>query len=231
MMILLLILFVMPAKAELFRNAYVSFEMPPNWSCKLEKTEWVCTSKYAKNVKEAIIVLTAKEAGPADTLAAYTQKLKTPRQVPNKKGAFVSSKIHSVKEKTISGHRWVDGLHEGSEIASYYTRYLATVKDRLAILVSFSAHKAHYTKYSNDFLKAVKSLKVIATKDLLAGQPNTRSSGSGQNEMIGGPIDTIPVGGDIAPPAPKSSNDLAIKLFALALIMGAITVLLLRKKK
>ena len=229
-MILLLLLIVLPAQAELFRNAYVSFELPPNWSCKLEKTEWVCTSKYAKNVKEAIIVLTAKEAGPADSLAAYKAKLKTPRQVPNKKGSFVKSKIHSVTEKTLGGHRWVDGLHEGSEIASYYTRYLATVKDRLAILVSFSAHKAHYTKYSNDFLKSVNSLKVIATKDLLGQRPNTRSR-SGQREMIGGSIDTIPVGGDIAPPAPKKSNDLAIKLIALALIMGAITLLLLRKKK
>ena len=57
-MILLLLSLALPAQAELFRNAYVSFELPPNWACKLEKTEWVCTSKYAKNVKEAIIVLT-----------------------------------------------------------------------------------------------------------------------------------------------------------------------------
>ena len=223
---------VLPAQAELFRNAYVSFELPPNWTCKLEKTEWVCTSKYAKNVKEAIIVLTAKEAGPADSLQAFEAKIKTPRQVPNTKGAFVKSKIHNVGIKNIGGHRWVDGLTEGSEIASYYTRYLATVKDRLAILVSFSAHKAHYTKYSADFLKAAKSMKVIASKDLLKRQPITDSGNTGSPGIIGRDVNPI-FGNDpaVAPPPAKSSNDFMIKVIALILIIGAIAILLLRKKK
>jgi LPXTG-motif cell wall-anchored protein len=53
----------------------------------------------------------------------------------------------------------------GSEIPGYYTRYLTTIKDNIAILVTLSAHQKYYTKYSNDFFKAVETLKVIASNN------------------------------------------------------------------
>ncbi|MCB0408169.1 MAG: hypothetical protein KDD34_08200, partial [Bdellovibrionales bacterium] len=72
---------------------------------------------------------------------------------------------------------------------AYYTRYLATIKDRIAILVTFSAHKAHYTKYSNDFIKAIDSLIVVADKKLLNDRPNMPIRPS--HEAIGVPITNI----------------------------------------
>ena len=66
------------ANAKIFRNAYISFEMPESWNCNLEQTEWVCRSEQGKEAKEAIIILTAKEVGPTDSLALYEGHLNTP---------------------------------------------------------------------------------------------------------------------------------------------------------
>lgn len=173
------------AHAKRFRNAYVSFELPPNWNCKLEGSEWVCENDFSAKTKEAIIILTAKEVGPTDTLPSYLAHLQTPRTLPGRGGAPSKSKIIHVKERMIANQLWIDGLHEGSEVGPYFTRYLATIKDRIAILVTFSAHKQHYTKYSGDFIKAVESLRVVATKDTLGDRGN---SGTGSPETIGAPI-------------------------------------------
>src|SRR6185312_5686077 len=139
------------AHAKRFRNAYVSFELPPNWNCKLEGSEWVCENEFSNKTKEAIIILTAKE-------------------------------------RMISNQMWIDGMHLGSEVGPYFTRYLATIKDKIAILVTFSAHKEQYTKYSADFIKAIESLRVVATKDSLGDRGGGVGFGPGVGETIGAPI-------------------------------------------
>jgi hypothetical protein len=219
------------ANAATFSNQYVSFELPSNWSCKLEGTEWLCVSQLEKQSKEAIIILTAKEAGPNDNLDAYVNHVKTERVLQDVSGKPVSSKVLNVKQRTINNHPWVDGMQLGSEIASYYTRYLGTVKDRLAILVSFSAHKSHYTKYSQDFLKAVDSLRVVASKDLLA-PPSQVAMGTGANERIGSAIqDVMPIGtADPLPAEPRKSTPILRYLLGFALLLVALGVYFLRKK-
>ena len=184
----------MSAQAKLFSNSYVSFELPPNWTCKQEGYEHVCINKFSKKEKEAIIILTAKKKGPQDSLPNYETHLKTPRNMKNYKNIPYSSKVKVVKKRKINGVDWVDGIHLGSEVETYYTRYAATVKDSLGILVTFSAHKDHYSKYSNDFMKAIQTLKVIAPKGLgsLGG-----SSVRGSRKDIfegGGLSDVLPEG-------------------------------------
>lgn len=175
------------AEAKVFRNAYVAFELPDTWNCTLEHTEWVCRSSNDKESKEAIIILTAKEVGPTDTFEAYTSHLNTAQDVAYKGAGVGKSRIvYPPKKVQINDHQWVDGLHLASEVPNYYTRYLATIKDRIAILVTFSAHKEHYTKYSQDFFRAVMSLRVIATKNLLAKPEMGPIRPSG--ETLGGPI-------------------------------------------
>lgn len=163
------ILFSIATQAKVFRNAYISFEMPDSWNCKLEQTEWVCRSEQAKESREAIIILTAKEVGPTDSIALYEAHLDKSIPAQYKGGEnSLSKKIYKPKLVAITDQQWVDGLHLGSEVKNYYTRYLATIKDKIAILVTFSAHQQHYARYANDFFNTIKSLKVIATKDLLA---------------------------------------------------------------
>lgn len=170
-------------EAKVFRNAYVAFELPDTWKCVLEHTEWICRSESNKESKEAIIILTAKEVGPTDSFDAYAQHLRTPQT--NRSGT-PSRIVSPPKQVRISDQVWVDGLHMGSEVPNYFTRYLATIKDRIAILVTFSAHKNFYTKYSQDFFKAVQSLRVIASPSLINNQAlGPIRPGS---ETIGAPI-------------------------------------------
>lgn len=209
------------AHAKRFRNAYVSFELPPNWNCKLEGSEWVCENDFSAKTKEAIIILTAKEVGPTDTLAAYLAHLQSPRTLSGRGGAPSKSQIIHVKERLISNQMWIDGMHLGSEVGPYFTRYLATIKERISILITFSAHKQHYTKYSGDFIRAVESLRVVATKDTLSGR---QGSDRGQTvETIGPPTGgVIPTYGNDAPSEGSGGSGKAANIFVLALIIAAV---------
>src|SRR3989344_8746775 len=151
---LLSILLTSVADAKAFRNAYISFELPHSWNCSLEQTEWVCRSENSKEAKEAIIILTAKEVGPTDSMQQYEGHLNTPIALNLKTGGTAQSKIvYKSKTVQINDHPWIDGLHMGSEVPNYFTRYLATLKGKIAVLVTFSAHKQFYTKYIQDFFK------------------------------------------------------------------------------
>ena len=207
-LLLLALLVCGTAHAKRFRNAYVSFELPPNWNCKLEGSEWVCENDFAGKTTEAIVILTAKEVGPNDTLAAYLAHLQTPRTIPGRGGAPVKSQVIHVKERMIGNQMWIDGMHLGSEVGPYFTRYLSTIKDKISILVTFSAHKEHYTKYSGDFIKAVESLRVVASKDTLGD----RSGGEIRQatETIGMPTSQSPTpfstGSEMLPEEGSSSH-------------------------
>lgn len=181
--------------AKVFRNAYISFEMPDSWNCKLEQTEWVCRSEQSVQAKEAVIILTAKEVGPTDSFPLYDAHLKAPMPAPSKSGENLISKVqYPPKNVNINDQPWIDGLHAGSEVKNYYTRYLATIKDKIAILVTFSAHQNHYAKYAQDFFKTIQSLRVIATKELFANRdlgplrPGSETLGAGIAAAMPGEI-------------------------------------------
>ena len=172
--------------AKNFRNAYVSFDLPDNWQCHLEDTEWICRSQDKKEARQAIIILTAKEVGPADSLKSYENHLKTPKVTANRSGQPITSKVKHTKKNQVNNHIWIDGLHLSSEVSGYYTRYLATTKGKIAILVTFSAHQRFYTNYTHHFFKAIQSLKVVATNALFA-KPNMAPI-HGANEQFGAGI-------------------------------------------
>jgi hypothetical protein len=165
----LLFLILVPnfANAKLFQNSYVKFELPENWQCNMEQTEWICKSSDKNASREAVIILTAKEVGPLDTLMEYETYLKKPKVAVDAKGQSLSAQIKQVQRRTVKNHEWIDGLVLGSEIPNFYTRYLATTKSKIAVLVTFTAHQRFYTKYSRDFFNAISSLEVLASDALL----------------------------------------------------------------
>ena len=172
------------AQARSFKNAYISFEIQDNWKCKTEQSEWVCRSEDPQESKEAVIILTAKEAGIPDTFTAYTEHLGRPIALNSKNGTTTMSSVSlPPREYVVGDQKWLDAMHSNSEVKNYYTRYLATIKDKIAILVTFSAHSQFYTKHFPHFKKTADSLKVIAAKDLTSRPESGPLRGS--NEMLG----------------------------------------------
>ena len=166
----LLIVFSISSSAKKFATDYVSFDLLNNWHCHPEGTEWICTNKLnRKKASEAMIILTAKQKGPSDSMAQYINHLKAPRTVKKARGGTFTSKVFHAKQRHINGHMWVDGFHQGSEVPVYYTRYLVTIKGSLGILVTYSAHKDHYKKYASDFAASINSLRVMNVSPSFSG--------------------------------------------------------------
>jgi hypothetical protein len=218
-------------QAKTFTNSYVSFELPDRWDCQLDHTEWVCRPVAAQEQQQAIIILTAKEVGPSDSLPAYEAHLKTPRQIASRSGTLLMSEVLTVDSKRIGDQPWVDGFHKSSEVPNYLTRYLATTKDKIAVLVTFSAHQLYYSKYSQDFLRAIGSLRVIAPKSMGKG-----SNGSASDGPFGTASNPDLAGGDLPAeeqPGAGGGGRLGNKtksVLALAIILAALGGYMLIKK-
>ncbi len=222
-----ILFFTFNIQAKLFSNTYISFKLPANWTCIQEGFEYVCANRFNKQKKEALIILTAKQKGPQDSLKTYESFLKNPRRMKNYKFTPYTSKIKVVKKRKISGLDWIDGIHLGSEVKTYYTRYTATIYNSLGILVTFSAHKDHYSKYSNDFIKAIQSLKVIASPELSSLTSNA-VKGAKRDLFDTGISDLLPEGisGDLDASDLNNDNNSG-GIFSLLGSKGIIGILLL----
>ena len=211
-----------PASAKLFQNNYVSFELPEGWNCRLEVTEWTCQGPNVAQ-KEAIIILAAKEVGPSDSLQQYTAYLKAPKNIIDLKGKPLRSTVQRVQNRKIAHHDWVDGRHLSSEIPYYYTRYLATTKHRVAVLVTFSAKKSVFTKYSHAFIRAIKSLRVTATGSLSSKSGSSSGAGGGYGGTIGGNVQSafpLDVYGSEDLPAEPDAKKRRMKRLLILLLLG-----------
>jgi hypothetical protein len=174
----------------MFQNTYVSFEVPDNWICQQEGVAWICSPQSPVEAKEAIIVLVAKVAGPEDNLDSFLNLLKQPKKIVTKAGMPMPSHVSYAQKRMLAGSTWVQAQHLGSEVQDYYTLYLATVKDQLSILVSFSAEKSYVKKYNGVFDKAMKTITLLSTKKLLLQQ----TGGGVSNEVIGIQTGSSPFG-------------------------------------
>ena len=155
--------FIFPSTtfAAKFANQFTEFELPPQWQCNLEGAEWVCQSTNEAKKKDAIIVLAAKLKGDQDSLDQYLTYLKSSKTFTSPTGKPVKSEAKYAKTVNLSGQAWVDALHLESEIPGFYTRYLATVKQDIGVLVTYSINENKYQAYLDDFDNMVKTLKVF----------------------------------------------------------------------
>ncbi|MCB9072392.1 MAG: LPXTG cell wall anchor domain-containing protein [Bdellovibrionaceae bacterium] len=223
------------AHGKVFSNSYVSFQLPANWDCKVAGTEWVCRSSNNDQARQAIIVLTAKEVGPNDNFAYYNQYLRAAKTPKHRDGTVATaSKVQHLNTVQIANQPWADALHLGSLLPNFYSRYLVTIKDKIAILVTFTAKKEYYTRYSRQFFDAINSLRVTATSNKKIGNIK------GSHEALGVNIDPDTMNtegwgesaGDInvngTGGTSKKSN---LWLYGLALLMAAGGAFFLIKKK
>lgn len=227
--------FSAPAHAAKFANQFAEFELPPQWSCNLEGAEWVCQSADESKKRDAIIVLAAKLKGDQDSLDQYLTYLKAAKTFTSVAGKPVKSEMKYAKDVNINGQAWVDALHMESEIPGFYTRYLATVKQDIGVLVTYSVNKAKYQQYLESFDNMIKTLKVFRKP----GAINT-GGGAGTNLFAGATIpqgavsdSTVfggaPVPADTAPrPAPQQKPS---PLLPIAAIGAVIAFIIWRRKQ
>jgi len=201
-----------PSQAAKFANQFVEFELPGNWVCLLEGTEWVCQNQQDPvKRKEAVIILAAKIQGDQDTLDQYLSYLKSPKTYSNSLGKQVTSQVKYAQNKSITEQPWVDSLHIDSEISGFYTRYLATVKDGIGILVTYSVNKDKYQEYSAMFEDMVKSLKAFRREGGLNAAPASSNLFAGAKVPSDISNDTVfaPVGASDEKPKAKAAGGLA----------------------
>jgi hypothetical protein len=104
-----------------------------------------CKPLLASEVPRA----TAKLQGEHDSLPEYMTQLRKP-------GVVDGPKI----DNDISKVAWVEATLFESELKGYYTKYLATVWDGIAILVTFSVHKDSYAQFQSLILPCIRSLEL-----------------------------------------------------------------------
>jgi hypothetical protein len=225
-----LLAFSFNAHSKTFKNAYIAFEMQDDWKCNLEQTEWVCRADDPQEAKEAVIILTAKEKGPTDNFTIYEQHLNSPIETFPRVGAkMISILKYNAQKSKINDHLWLDGLHQDSEVKNYFTRYMATTKDQIAILVTFSAHNKAYAKHSINFEKAIRTLRVVAAKDInkyMAGEKMPFGSERFGTDRY--TTDVANISAEIAR-GPASENFNAKKTIALGVMVLAIALFLISR--
>jgi hypothetical protein len=144
------------AQAERFVNSFIAFTLPQGWACEQEDDTFVCMPPAPQDKPvAAVMILAAKFAGPQDTLAAYLQHLEH-HPAAAKAGAVLAAP----KLVTIGDTLWVDGVLFEAELPNYVTRYLATSREGLAVLWTFSAHQTEYDRYVAAALQSIHTLSL-----------------------------------------------------------------------
>jgi hypothetical protein len=187
---------------------------------------WTCTPQGPIEAKEAVIVLAAKVAGPEDNLVNFHTYLSAPKRLPTKVGTPMPSQVMYAQERMLAGTKWVQAQHLGAEIQEFYTLYLATVKDSLAILVSFSAEKTRYKNYNPIFDRAIKTLKIVANNKLLFPKNQLNPT----TDVIG--ISPAQATGDglLPPPPSKRKSGFTFILLLLALVIAGAAIFMAKSK-
>ncbi len=239
----LILTFLTPTecRAARFSNQFAEFELPAKWQCNLEGAEWVCQSTDDMKRRDAIMVLAAKLKGDADTMERYQQYLSGPRIFTSPTGASVKSTPRYTKSTNLNGAPWIDSLHLESEIPGFYTRYLATVKQDIGVLVTYSINKNKYAEYQPQFEDMVKSLKVFRKTgglNQMAGtslfnQNSAALGASGLGAQPDAALDTATVAATDQPKKKQASGTqgLADMIIYGALALGVIGFIAYKKRK
>jgi hypothetical protein len=133
--------------------------MPSSWDCGLEDSEWVCNEQEDRR-HGAIIIIAAKEVGPGDAMDEYYDHLAQPKTLMDGDRPLRRSQVRWVRRTFIGGQPWVESEQFESELPNFVTHYLATIRGRVAVLVTLSAHRDVYPTMAAQFESVVRSLQV-----------------------------------------------------------------------
>jgi hypothetical protein len=131
-------------------------KIPKKWHCSPTAEGWQCQDKNASRAKGARIIVSAHTKSVSDSLDRFKTFLSQP--IATEEDGF--SQPIGVAKINIHDQDWIDGYHLGSEVSNWYTRYLTTIKDEFAIVVSLSNHSAMNSRYNSLFAQTVASIKI-----------------------------------------------------------------------
>jgi hypothetical protein len=163
---LLLALFFTASAALGLTTAYVSFDHPDGWRCELSQGVWICQSTVEPDRKESVVLSIATMATEWDSLDNYESYLKQPRTIQDDEGSTLTSKVTYTRRRNINGTTWIDSLQFNSELPNFWARYVATVHNRLAILITYIVSDDNYKRLAPQFERMISSLKPNAEFDL-----------------------------------------------------------------
>lgn len=147
-------------------TAYASFEHPDGWRCELSQGVWICQSAKEPERRESVVLSIATMRTEWDSLENYLNYLKRPRTIEDEAGNKLTSKVTYARKRVINGVTWIDSLQYNSEMPGFWARYVATVRDKLAILITYIVSDEYYSKLAPRFERMVNSLKPNEDFDL-----------------------------------------------------------------
>ncbi|MCB0361816.1 MAG: hypothetical protein KDD35_03805 [Bdellovibrionales bacterium] len=156
------------AEAKQVTTPYLSFQISNRWDCqRADAFAYTCRLQSNQPVRDALIIISAKEAGPEDNLLSFQKYLSIPKPVQSRGKSPTVSKTQYIRSIKINNQVWADGAQLNGEIPGYYTRYLATVKNKLSILITFSAAQNRWKFFEQDFKMASQTLQITENPTLL----------------------------------------------------------------
>jgi hypothetical protein len=220
-----------PAHAARFANQFAEFELPAQWQCSLEGAEWVCQNTQESKKRDAIIILAAKLKGDQDSLDQYQNYLKGPKSYTSVQGKPVTSEVKYAKTVDLNGQPWVDSLHLDSELPGFYTRYLATIKLDIGVLVTYSIQKDKYQDYLQDLENMARTLKVFRKAGgINAGPQGNLFDVKAPQQLAESTVfpAVAPQGGTESPTAPAKKDDSMIWIIG---GVAAVALLLILRRR
>ena len=166
MYILLLIFASIPSLA--LQTAYVNCDHPDGWLCEKSQGVYICQDTQDPQRKESLVLAIATVQTDWDSLENFEKYLKEPRKIEDEDRSILESKITYTRKRNLNGHWWVDSLQFNSELPGFWTRYVATVHKKLAILLTYIVSDEYYQRVAPKFERMVTSLKLNENFDLTA---------------------------------------------------------------
>jgi hypothetical protein len=231
-LVLLVAFWALPAFA--LKTAYVSFDHPEGWRCELSQGVWICQSTLEGERRESVVLSIATMATEWDTTDNYLEYLKKPRTITDDQGKPVESKVTYARKRDINGVIWVDSLQVNSELPGFWSRYVATVHNKLAILITYVVSQEQYNRLAPQFERMVASLRPNAEFDLNIASKQGEAPLPGSAKL--GPLQANILRERLKPAAKvevaeEPGGDSTMTLVATVVLVGAAGYWFLRRRK
>lgn len=200
---LALTLFAVPSFA--LKTAYVSFDHPDGWRCELSQGVWICQSTLEAERRDSVVLSIATMATEWDSVDNYLDYLKKTRTISDDQGKPIESKVTYARKRDINGVVWVDSLQVNSELPGFWSRYVATVHNKLAILITYVVSETQYQRLAPQFERMVASLRPNSEFDLNIASKQGEMQLPGASKL--GPLQTDILRDRLKPSAPKAEQE------------------------